>query len=337
MQVLRRETPVAWSSSPTAAPPSPWHSRGPCPGDVVLLAGKGHETNQEVEGRLLPFDDRVVVADLLGSGGGGADRALADGGGRRRPVGGDLDTPLLIRWLRAPPDRPAHPGGRPGEPRAKAGTPTMGGVAIVAGGHLRLLHGPRRPGGALRPHGVPGAHCRRRVRCSSASLDDWIKVRHRRSLGLNKRGKFGGPGRRGVVFAELAVHWAHTSTALSFTRLQTPGSHLGEVGWVVFAAFVLVGHLQRGQPHRRARRAGRGFRHVLLRGARRSWATGSSGTSPSTRCCPPSALDLALGSVALAGGVPRVPVVERGAGADHHGRHRLARHRLGPRARSASC
>lgn len=35
------------------------------PGDAVLIAGKGHETGQEVDGRVLPFDDRAVARSLL--------------------------------------------------------------------------------------------------------------------------------------------------------------------------------------------------------------------------------------------------------------------------------
>jgi UDP-N-acetylmuramoyl-L-alanyl-D-glutamate--2,6-diaminopimelate ligase len=35
--------------------------------DVVLLAGKGHETTQEVAGVHVPFDDRVVAATALAS------------------------------------------------------------------------------------------------------------------------------------------------------------------------------------------------------------------------------------------------------------------------------
>lgn len=35
------------------------------PGDVVLIAGKGHETTQEIAGRKLPFDDRLVARDAL--------------------------------------------------------------------------------------------------------------------------------------------------------------------------------------------------------------------------------------------------------------------------------
>ena len=33
------------------------------PGDVVLVAGKGHETGQEIDGVVHPFDDRVVAAE----------------------------------------------------------------------------------------------------------------------------------------------------------------------------------------------------------------------------------------------------------------------------------
>ncbi|CUR61736.1 UDP-N-acetylmuramoyl-L-alanyl-D-glutamate--2, 6-diaminopimelate ligase [metagenome] len=39
------------------------------PGDVVLVAGKGHETGQEVHGEVHPFDDRVVASEeILGRG-----------------------------------------------------------------------------------------------------------------------------------------------------------------------------------------------------------------------------------------------------------------------------
>lgn len=38
------------------------------PADVVLLAGKGHETYQDIRGQKLPFDEAAIVSALLGGG-----------------------------------------------------------------------------------------------------------------------------------------------------------------------------------------------------------------------------------------------------------------------------
>jgi UDP-N-acetylmuramoyl-L-alanyl-D-glutamate--2,6-diaminopimelate ligase len=35
------------------------------PGDVVVIAGKGHEQGQEIAGQVIPFDDRVVARETL--------------------------------------------------------------------------------------------------------------------------------------------------------------------------------------------------------------------------------------------------------------------------------
>ncbi len=149
-------------------------------------------------------------------------------------------TPLLLRWLvRKRIGQHIREDG-PASHSAKAGTPTMGGLAIV---------------GAV-VAGYAFGHVGTEVKFSATGylviitvclygviglVDDWIKVSHQRSLGLNKRAKFGAQAAVAVLFAELALHWAHTSTALAFTRLTTPGIQLGQWGWVVFAVFVLVG------------------------------------------------------------------------------------------------
>jgi UDP-N-acetylmuramoyl-L-alanyl-D-glutamate--2,6-diaminopimelate ligase len=35
------------------------------PKDIILVAGKGHETYQEVKGERFPFDDREVLKEML--------------------------------------------------------------------------------------------------------------------------------------------------------------------------------------------------------------------------------------------------------------------------------
>ena len=39
--------------------------REAAPGDTVLIAGKGHETGQEVGDTVLPFDDRRSRVEML--------------------------------------------------------------------------------------------------------------------------------------------------------------------------------------------------------------------------------------------------------------------------------
>ena len=34
--------------------------------DLVILAGKGHEVYQEIKGEKFPFDERVIVKEILG-------------------------------------------------------------------------------------------------------------------------------------------------------------------------------------------------------------------------------------------------------------------------------
>ncbi len=210
-----------------------------------------------------------------------------------------LVTPLLIRWLRSRKIGQQIRDDGPSTHSHKAGTPTMGGlgvlVAVVVGyamGHVGTEVRFTRTGylvviAVLLFGGI-------------GFLDDWIKVRHRRSLGLNKRGKIITQVGASVIFAELALHWAHTSTALSFTRAATPGVPMGQVAWVVFVVLVLVGtsnavNLTDGLDGLAAGSATFCFAVLSIIGY---WVFRHYSIY---KVLPASALDLALCSVALAG------------------------------------
>jgi phospho-N-acetylmuramoyl-pentapeptide-transferase len=150
-----------------------------------------------------------------------------------------LVTPVLIRWLAR--NRIGQQIREDGPQRhlAKAGTPTMGGLAmlvsVVVGylvAHLSDVRFSRAGILVVVVMVAAGA---------IGFLDDWIKVRNRRSLGLNKRAKFASQILVALGFALAAERWAHVNTFLSFTRWDSTGVNLGAVGWVLFAVLVVVG------------------------------------------------------------------------------------------------
>lgn len=110
----------------------------------------------------------------------------------------------------------------------KMGTPTMGGLVILAG----IL------GGYVAAHVVLGGVSAVGLVVLFAAcglgalgfLDDYLKVRHRRSLGLSKSGKILGQAIVAVVFTALAVRVAHVPADLSVFR---------ETGVELGALFVL--------------------------------------------------------------------------------------------------
>ncbi len=128
----------------------------------------------------------------------------------------------------------------------KRGTPTMGGMAILVamwagylGAHLTVAdEGPTVPAllvlALTSALGVVGF------------LDDFIKIRKQRNLGLNKTAKLVGQLVASVVFAILAMQFADqngvtpVSVNLSFIRDITVVS-FGSVGFVIFAYVAISG------------------------------------------------------------------------------------------------
>jgi phospho-N-acetylmuramoyl-pentapeptide-transferase len=151
-----------------------------------------------------------------------------------------IGTPFLISWLRA------HGIGQPileelGDTHGKkAGTPTMGGVAIVGGAVMGYVVAHLRDGtiftwgGMLALGAVVGAG-------TVGLLDDWIKVRNARNLGLTKRTKMLGLLVVAVAFAWIALERADVSTQLSFTRLGSVDLDLGPWLWAGLAILLFAG------------------------------------------------------------------------------------------------
>jgi phospho-N-acetylmuramoyl-pentapeptide-transferase len=149
-----------------------------------------------------------------------------------------LGTPLLIGDLRARGIGQQIREDGPAGHFSKAGTPTMGGLAIMAAAvvgwivaHVFATFTTRGLAGML-------------TICAAALvgfIDDWLKVTRQRSLGLNKRAKIAGQLVVALAFALVAVIWLKVDTHLSFTRFNSLGLQLGKVGWVLLAVLIFVG------------------------------------------------------------------------------------------------
>lgn len=151
-----------------------------------------------------------------------------------------LATPLLIKTLslRGIGQQIREDG--PQRHVAKAGTPTMGGVAIVGAvlvgyfvAHLRL-GAPITSEGMLVLISIVGFGL-------VGFLDDWIKVRHHRSLGLTKSGKLGGQVLVALIVALGSRYWANLPTSITFVRLGALDIHVPTAIWVIFAVLVIIG------------------------------------------------------------------------------------------------
>ena len=151
-----------------------------------------------------------------------------------------LGMPALMRWL-------ARRGiGQPirkdvAQHQKKSGTPTMGGIAIVAAAvigyivpHFARSDAKFSRGGLLVMFALVGGG-------AVGLTDDWIKVTRKRSLGLNKRMKMLGQLTVASIFASLAFAWAHVRADIGFTRSDFPGLGVPRIIWLAFAIFVMLG------------------------------------------------------------------------------------------------
>lgn len=151
-----------------------------------------------------------------------------------------LGMPVLMRWLASkgigqPIRKDLHEN-----QQKKKGTPTMGGIAIVIAAvagyvvphYATSLDFTR--GGLLILFAFVGA-------AGVGLADDWIKVTHKRSLGLNKRAKASGQFLVAIVFAFFAVTWANVPMTIGFTRFSSPGWQVPPLVWVLFTIFIIIG------------------------------------------------------------------------------------------------
>jgi phospho-N-acetylmuramoyl-pentapeptide-transferase len=147
---------------------------------------------------------------------------------------------FLIRWLAARGIGQQIREDGPAGHTTKAGTPTMGGIGIVVAALVGYVVGHLVIGV---PYWRAGIVVMATVTLAGlvGLADDWLKIRHQRNLGLNKRTKFGGQIAVAAVFVLLSLYWSGVDTHLSFTRYDSTGIDLGRLGWGLFAGLVIVG------------------------------------------------------------------------------------------------
>jgi len=149
-----------------------------------------------------------------------------------------LGTPVLIRSLQA---RGIGQQIREDGPRGhltKAGTPTMGGLAIVGAATLGYLAAHINTGAVFTAAGILVVAVV--IGAGLVGLaDDWLKVSRQRSLGLNKTAKTLALLAVCLLFAVLAVYKAKVRTDLSFARTVALG--LNDPVYILWAVIIILG------------------------------------------------------------------------------------------------
>lgn len=162
-----------------------------------------------------------------------------------------LGTPAVIRVLRRRGYGQEIRADGPRTHATKRGTPTMGGTVIIAATILGYLVAHLAAERGVTASGVLVLMVMTGLGLVGF-LDDFLKIRHQRSLGLNKTAKFGGQALVAVVFGLLAVHFrtledgvllAPASEHISFVHDSSIG--LGAVGFVIWA-FLMISATSNG-------------------------------------------------------------------------------------------
>ena len=160
-----------------------------------------------------------------------------------------LITPLAIRAFRRQGLGQEIRDDGPESHLSKKGTPTMGGTVIVGATVIGYL-APHvfltsRSGWGFTATGIMLLFLM--VGMGTVGfLDDYLKIRHRRSLGLNKTAKLVGQLVVGVAFAIMAINFPNAegvtaaSTFVSYVRDLAPFA-LGAVGFVILAYLFIAG------------------------------------------------------------------------------------------------
>ncbi|MBX6357446.1 MAG: phospho-N-acetylmuramoyl-pentapeptide-transferase [Micromonosporaceae bacterium] len=162
-------------------------------------------------------------------------------------------TPLAIKvFTRLKAGQPIRSDG-PQMHMGKRGTPTMGGVAFIVAtvvayvaGHLALTTLPSEQIAQVGPTITALVLLGLFVFCGAVGfIDDYLKVRRRNSLGLNKRGKLIGQMLVGAVFGVIALYFPSTngqtvgSTRISFVR-DIDWFNVGKIASVIIFIFVVM-------------------------------------------------------------------------------------------------
>ena len=126
----------------------------------------------------------------------------------------------------------------PDKHSTKAGTPTMGGIAVVVAAIVGYIvsdffGGIYTVSGIIVMLTIIGG-------AAVGFFDDWLKVRKFHNQGLNKRAKMIGLLVVGIGFAWAMTELTTVHTTLSFTRFNYPGIELGRIGWSVWAVTLII-------------------------------------------------------------------------------------------------